>query len=736
MANYRPRNHKHRGGDLLCIGGELKIKDSGRLIVEPGAEIEGLGVSADVDERLDRLSEEMVKSINGVKPDSNGNVSVTGDGTMIDATLSVAGAAADAKAVGDTITKKLNWPVTKSGSVVKVNVAKGLPLKIVSEVVVAQSGEGIPSIDNVRPFIPRTSVMVNVSNNAETQTYSAQLGENVYLGTYDFASGLLTVTGTSIKFKPVQRDEYGDKGFARYQMWHGAAPAPRDGEAFQLCTFAPHRFANHTNTEHFWVYNDTFLFETDRWSTLAEAQEWCAANDARFVYTLATPYTVQLNPHSIVSLDGENVVFSDGGDVTVTGVGDTSLIDQTPAQKYGISMMRYIHMPRVIFHGDTTQMTKENEVVLEFEYRGAENYANAGSDSDDVRENGAVHKGWAKVKWQGSSSLTYVKKNYTIKLYADADCIIKMPITLREKWGAQYKYCLKANFIDPSMLRNNVAAKIWATCFEGRNTDSESFKRMSNLPNRGAIDGYPAFVFINDEYRGMYTMNIPKDEWMFGMKDGEGRNVVLCAEKYCDSTNFSAPALIDGSDWSYEVSPADKSWVLESFNRISTAVAMPATNEQEADSKRAALEACVDVWSVIDYDIFIHRVGAMDNMKKNLLCVLYDNIWCVSAYDLDTSWLNSWTGTVYSPASYPDITSNALCTAVKTLWPDRYTARKNWLTQPGRALSKDRMANAVVNFMIDVPQEAYVAESEVWPEMCGANTNAISQILSVIMLRD
>ena len=60
MANFRPKNHKHRGGDRLCIGGELRVKDHGKLVVEPGAAVEGLGVSADVNERLDRLTEEIL----------------------------------------------------------------------------------------------------------------------------------------------------------------------------------------------------------------------------------------------------------------------------------------------------------------------------------------------------------------------------------------------------------------------------------------------------------------------------------------------------------------------------------------------------------------------------------------------------------------------------------------------------------------------------------------------------
>lgn len=59
---------------------------------------------ADTKARADiaTLSEEVVKSINGVKPDANGNVQIAGDGSgvMIDATLLTAGAAADAAETG------------------------------------------------------------------------------------------------------------------------------------------------------------------------------------------------------------------------------------------------------------------------------------------------------------------------------------------------------------------------------------------------------------------------------------------------------------------------------------------------------------------------------------------------------------------------------------------------------------------------------------------------------------
>lgn len=271
-----------------------------------------------------------------------------------------------------------------------------------------------------------------------------------------------------------------------------------------------------------------------------------------------------------------------GGSITLITEETLDVMDGGDADK---DMLLYEHMPRVFFAGTTDGMSKENEVILGFRYLGAKNYIND-PDGSGARENGIEYSGYAKVKWQGSSSIKFPKKNYTIKLYSDAACEDKMTLTLREKWGAQNKYCMKANFIDPTHCRNIIAARFWAKCVLSRPTDCESYIRMNGLPNAGAIDGYPALVFVNGEYQGIYTMNIPKDEWMFGMVDGEGTNVVLSGENYSDATRFNGPAAIDGTDWGYEVEPADKTWVLDSFNAIYNALALPETTAGEVAAKK------------------------------------------------------------------------------------------------------------------------------------------------------
>ncbi len=395
-------------------------------------------------------------------------------------------------------------------------------------------------------------------------------------------------------------------------------------------------------------------------------------------------------------------------------------------------MAQYTHMPRMMFTGAVGGMTKDNAVILKFTYLGAENYINNPSAAGK-RESGIVHSGYAKVKWQGSSSLAFPKKNYTITLYSDAECTVKMPITLRETWGAQSKYCMKANFIDPSHCRNVIAAKLWAKCVLSRSAESPSYQASHTLPNAGAIDGYPILTFINDEYVGLYTMNIPKDEWMFGMKDGEGTNVVLCGENYVNATDFFAPSVVDGSDWDYEVSPADKSWVADSFNRIYTALTMSESSADAIAAKKAAIENCLDVHSVIDYDIFLQTVCATDNTGKNqLMCTVDGTHWFISAYDLDTAFGMHWSGAKYFSVNQ-SVTRNNLLLVIVRLYATEYNARKAELAA---VLSAAAVCEMVDNFLIDVPQEAFDLEAKLWPDMCGANANAINQIKTFMMLRN
>lgn len=171
------------------------------------------------------------------------------------------------------------------------------------------------------------------------------------------------------------------------------------------------------------------------------------------------------------------------------------------------------NIPEVYLNGDTTSMSKANAVDLGI----------------TIKINGFEWTGSANTKWQGSSSLAYDKKNFTIKLYEDSTKTTKQKINFNN-WGKQNKFVLKANYIDHSHARNIVSARIWSEIVACRSDYSTLPQELRTSPNNCAINGFPIKVTINDTYQGLYTWNIPKDGWMFNMDENNANHAVLCAE--------------------------------------------------------------------------------------------------------------------------------------------------------------------------------------------------------------
>lgn len=75
--------------------------------------------------------------------------------------------------------------------------------------------------------------------------------------------------------------------------------------------------------------------------------------------------------------------------------------------------------------------------------------------------------GYAEFKAQGNSSMSYPKKNMTVKMYSDEALSEKLKVDFKE-WGKQAKHVYKANWIDLTHARNIVSARLWADVVKSR----------------------------------------------------------------------------------------------------------------------------------------------------------------------------------------------------------------------------------------------------------------------------
>ena len=388
-------------------------------------------------------------------------------------------------------------------------------------------------------------------------------------------------------------------------------------------------------------------------------------------------------------------------DNSVIDLSDHPYIKNAVESKLEIDYEAY-GLPVLHLSGNISNMNKETAVTLSYEYGEME--------------------GTCTLKWQGASSIRYPKKNYTIKFDTKFEA--------KEGWGKEKKYCLKANFIDFSHSRNICSAKLWGNMVESRKGADE---RLLSLVNCGAIDGFPICVVINGEYQGLYTFNIPKDGWMFGMGEGD-REAILCANAVGDigaqACRFKELATVTDDDLGIEYASDedDTAWINESVNRLIQAC-IDCDSEEDFDNNVAQY---LDVESAIDYYILCLILRNFDGIVKNYLLVTYDGTkWFFSAYDMDSTFGMWWDGTEFT--SVKGYTVNDLADRhrvfelIKTYKADELKARYREIIKG--ALSEDEVITTFMNFAGSIPKGLLDEEVRLWPEIPSTSVNNVTQII-------
>ena len=309
-------------------------------------------------------------------------------------------------------------------------------------------------------------------------------------------------------------------------------------------------------------------------------------------------------------------------------------------------------------------------------------------------DNNTVYTGYCTAKVQGSSSASYTKKNYTLSLYEDEDLTTKKKIDFG--WGKQSKYCIKANWVDSTHSRNILSANLAAQATATR-PESPFKTELMKAPNNGCVDGFPIEVYIRGAFHGLYTLNIPKDTWMFGMDKSNPNHLVLCAEQNNNRVlplNETQHANIlqcefrfpydgkDGSSWSIEVGTLTPE-LKDSFN---AGISLLSTNHAAPDFKQK-FEAKYDLYSMIDYFLMQDYINNMDGMAKNMIMATYNGVqWGAVCYDMDSTFGMEFRGSIAYPANtdcmheFQDNNSLMAATLYEVYWEEmkaRYAELRN-----------------------------------------------------------
>ena len=369
-------------------------------------------------------------------------------------------------------------------------------------------------------------------------------------------------------------------------------------------------------------------------------------------------------------------------------------------------------LPIIFLEGDTAGMSKENAVDI------AAHFVSQFKDFTDT----------ATLKWQGTSSIAFPKKNFTIKFTNKHEL----------GWKKQKKYCLKANYIDHSHARNIVSARIWSEIVSNRSDYEELDELLKNSPCNGAVDGFPIRLYLNGEYQGLYTLNVPKGSWQFGMDDTNEKHCILCGENY-ESGCFRAAPKIDGSDWSDELHDVVPDSVITRWTEAINFVMTSSDTEF-----KNGIDNYIDVQSLIDYYIYAYVSTGLDSMGKNQIYYTYNGQkYYASMYDMDSTWGMYYNGQKFVSTTYrmqEDYESmmnnrqgNLLYERLKTIFKDEIQARYSELRES--ILSFSYILGKFESFMSCITTEQYAEDLTIYAGIPSGTTNNIKQLRSYVKAR-
>ena len=339
-----------------------------------------------------------------------------------------------------------------------------------------------------------------------------------------------------------------------------------------------------------------------------------------------------------------------------------SLQDNSPYSDISKLEQKY-NLPIMLISGDTSGMNHDTAKNITYKFKNGHTYL----------------EGHGTLKWQGSSSTTFPKKAYRLKT-TKSDFQSKNKIKVIPSWDYHHKFNIKAYYNDGLLSRDPVAAQVGGAIWAQRNDLPKDLVKEDNF---GFIDGFPILLYINNQFQGVYSFNLPRPEFDY-------TKWAIMGAEYNDITESkkigSEGVKLDGSDFE-SLNPEDTPTAEE--KTAVTELIRWVINSSDEEFKNN-LDKHFNINSLIDYVVFTNIVGARDAYGKNQILMTWDGkIWYYQSYDLDCIYNANWMGgkTFESPQVGDELyfgSNNNLFVKFSRLFKDkiaqRYQEVRQWCT--------------------------------------------------------
>ena len=265
-----------------------------------------------------------------------------------------------------------------------------------------------------------------------------------------------------------------------------------------------------------------------------------------------------------------------------------------------------------------------------------------------ISEGNTLVEAYGSIKVQGSSTARWPKKNWSIKIFRNEDRKEEIKIKIGDS-VASSKWVAKAEWIDPTMLRNPLSFKLWEEIVKTREelpiyevenaiigNDFSKEKRITNA--QGFPNLYTSKVKVNDEFYGLSNLTLGHDLNNFNIDEENPEHIYMEFDARFGYTPVKDWAKFKSSgigQWIDGYHPENKKFTnkqKESIDNLSKII------NGDLDNFKANFDKYLDKRNMIDMLLFMEAIYDWDAVAQDIEMVTYNlEKWYMLPWDKDTT---------------------------------------------------------------------------------------------------
>lgn len=317
------------------------------------------------------------------------------------------------------------------------------------------------------------------------------------------------------------------------------------------------------------------------------------------------------------------------------------------------------------------------------------------------------------IEYRGNLSLTYPKKTYDLEFWRDSIQNNSKDIQFEDLRNDD-DWVLDGLYNEPLRLRSFIASNLWKAIH------SPNYLSKEQEAKSGA-DLVMVEVFINGQYRGIFTLSESVDRKLLGLRKNENQTIrgeLFKASSYKGAPSFQkAPGFNNvfpdwaGFEMEYPILDYNYHW-----DDVSQLVKLVVTGTNT--DFNSSIEQKIDLKNAMDYFLFVNLLRATDNLGKNYYLARYDenDPYFFVPWDLDGVM-----GIIQDGKRIPttdDILSNGLFERLLETNPNRFKEKlkERWFQLRQDQFSQTRLLDTIEAVYSQLEEErVYEREYRIWP---------------------